>query len=238
MKSISYELPQPEIDLEKRLREAEGRLAKRIYDLEKWRAQKEGRTLPPPPNLPPVLPPLTKAPGAALARQKALSRVLDEMYFKVDLDAGNTVFEGGAAATQNTHLWTMRFPDVVGAAAASRTTGARELWVGTTPVVELTYTCPFAGVATFGITARLLYFGPGINMNILGAGSFASVTFTVPGPAAANDILTARCRFPSRFLASPYGGVRFLLVRNLSTNDANANDLDIILARFVMEETA
>jgi len=234
MKNVNFELPQPEMNLERRLREAEERIVARIHELEKWRALKEGRPAPPPPSLPPMLPQRQpKAPGAVLASQRTMQRAFDEEYFRAHLQPGNAVYYFGAAAGGSASADAMQFPD--GAATiASCQVEEREHWVGTQPKVEIWYTSPVGNVATFDLTFLLLFFGAGGTT----AGATRSGVWSPPGPAVAGTILKTQFLLTGgRAPSSPYGFCRLYLSRN-GVADANNGQLDVLLALVTMEERA
>lgn len=171
------------------------------------------------------------ADAVSLERERILQRALDEVYFRVDLVHSNVLYGGAAATANNADARVMRFPDAGG--FANMTVRTRDLWVATRPKLIVDYTSPVGSTANFDLAFVLFPFGPTGTTTA----TTLSVSWSAPGPAVANDILRTQGTITSgRFPSSPLGSVRCRLER-LGT-DANANDLDVLIAVVVFEETA
>jgi hypothetical protein len=168
--------------------------------------------------------------AVSLERKRVLQRVADEMYFKVPIDAGNCFFELGAAANGNGNAIVMAMPNA-GPTTVGRQVDGRNLWTGTRPKMEIWYSSPVGAVATFDLTFDVRCFAAGATT----AGTLLQVAWSAPGPAAAGDIVKTQAVITSGRLPRAEV-VRVRLVR--SGTDANANNLDVLLALVTFEEVA
>lgn len=169
-----------------------------------------------------------------LEKKRSLLRAVDETYFIVDLAAGDGVDEAAITYPKNGDVIVRRIADAAAGTNTNfqRTVSARKLWPGTIPRLNLWYTSPVGSTATFSLRFVLRVFGVAGGMT----SSVFVVDFTPPGPAVANTDMFVSVKGGSMFPTSPYGVAQFRLGR--LGGDANANDLDIVLAQFVMEEQA
>lgn len=177
---------------------------------------------------------LLTADPITLERQRGRDRALDETYFREQLSQGRVHYTGTGAAAMNGNAPVMRFPAAV-LGTASVMVPARELWVGTRPTITIWYTSPVGAVAAFNLRFIAFTFGAGSTTTA----PLLDVFWTPPGPAVANTILTSKATITvGRFWSSPYGVVKFQLVRHQPGVDANPNDLDVLLATVTLEEVA
>lgn len=170
------------------------------------------------------------ADSTALEQQRIRDRALDEVYFREALTYSNTVLTTAATAS-NADARVIRFPNAGG--FANRVVAERDLWIRTRPKIEVWYTSPVGSTANFDLGFALWTFG------LTGTTTFTplAVAWSAPGPAVANDILKTQATITSGLLpSSPFGSVRLRLER--TAGDANANDLDVLLALVTFEEIA
>lgn len=167
-------------------------------------------------------------------KERVLHRALDEAYFQRELAAGTAVYEGGAVADALNGIETvMRFPAAAAGVNthARRTVGMNALWARTKPRLTIWYTSPVGSTNTFTVrfTVRMLPVGIVIPTTIF------FVDFTPAGPAAANTTLSATVLGSAVIPSVP--APLILRVGRLG-GDANANALDVFLARVTFEEVA
>lgn len=169
-----------------------------------------------------------------LERKRALLRAVDETYFIVDIAAGDGVDEATITYPKNGDVIVRRIADAAAGTNTNfqRSVSTRKLWPGTIPRLNLWYTSPVGSTAAFSLRFVLRVFGAGAGMN----SAVFVVDFTAPGPAVAGTEAFISVKGGGLFPTSPYGIAQFRLGR--LGGDANANDLDILLAQFVMEEQA
>lgn len=170
-----------------------------------------------------------------LERKRALLRAIDEDYFRVDLGAGRVIYEGAVTEPKSGNIFAMRFPAAAAGtnAHAYRAFGSKALWPRTVPRLNLWYTSPGASTNTFTVRFVMWVFGAGA---LNSAAAIFSIDFTAVGPAVAGTEMFTTVRGGAMFPSSPFGGVEFRVGR--VGGDANANDLDVLLAQIVMEESA
>lgn len=173
--------------------------------------------------------------SVTLENKRKLLRALDETYFRVDIAAGDGVDEVGTITYPKVGDEVVRrFP--VAAAGVNqnvqRSVAARDLWVKTVPRLYLWYSSPVGSTNTFSIRFVLRCFGDGSGMT---SGVFVT-DFAPPGPAIAGKVQRATVKGGAVFPSSPFGVAQFRYGR--LGGDANANDLDVLLAQVVMEESA
>lgn len=166
-----------------------------------------------------------------LARKRSELRSLDETYFAAELRPGAVIYTGaGAVDGMNSFAPVLILPAAASTSAAANF-GTRKLWPLTRPRLTVLYTSPVGSTALFGLTFTLVFLGPGVTTTA----PFLSVTWTAPGPAVANTILSTSTTM-SPHLTQPFGATKVQLRRN--GPDANANDLHVILAGVTFEEVA
>lgn len=162
--------------------------------------------------------------------QRVRDRALDEEYFRRELAAGRVAYEGTVTEPLNGNVVCMRF--AAGAEAhAQKTVLLRDLWPRTRPRLTLWYTSPVGSTATFTVRFRIRPFPAGGTTT--SSGIF--VDFTPAGPAVANTVMTATVVIAG---AMPSVQAPMLLRVGRLAGDANANDLDILLAVITLEEVA
>jgi hypothetical protein len=169
----------------------------------------------------------------SFAQQRVRNSAMDEMYFGAEIRPAAAVYVGtGAADGMNSFAPVMVLPAGV-LSSASMNVAARQLWVKTRPQVTIWYTATVGSTNTFNFRFVAVFFGAGGTTT----GPFWDVAWTAPGPAVANVILTTQVVITSGvFLSSPFGVVRFQIQRQ--GPDANANDLQILLASVKLQEVA
>jgi hypothetical protein len=176
------------------------------------------------------------ADAVSLEEKRVLVRAVDETYFTVDLAPGLMIYEGGLITTpKNGNIFAARFPATAAGTnpSAYKTVSARKLWPRTVPRLKLWYTSPVGSVNTFSVRFVLWVIGAGA---LTSTAAVFATDMLVPGPTIANTETFATVKGGAMFPSSPFGGAEFRIGR--LGGDANANDLDILLAQVVMEESA
>jgi hypothetical protein len=174
--------------------------------------------------------------AVTLERKRALLRAIDETYFTVDFAPGLMIYEGGLITTpKNGNIFAARIPATAAGTNPSvyKTVSARKLWPRTIPRLKLWYTSPVGSTNTFSVRFVLWVIGAGA---LTSATAIFATDMLVPGPTIANTEMFATVKGGAMFPSSPFGGAEFRIGR--LGGDANANDLDILLAQVVMEESA
>ncbi len=168
-----------------------------------------------------------------LQRQRTLGKVLDEVYFRVEIEPGVGGLRGTSVVDATTFSYTFEDFPAAAVTVRRRARALRSLWPKTAVRLNLWYTSPVGSTNAFSINYSVRQLDVG--MNLSAASLIINSTFTVPGPAVANDVLFATYRDPG--LVLPVPRVCQFSIRR-SGPDANANDFRFILAEFVLEETA
>ena len=171
--------------------------------------------------------------AVTLEQKRIMRRALDEEYFRRELSAGHVVYEGAVAEVKNGDETCMRFvPAAAGVNAhAQLTVEGRALWARTRPRLSVWFTSDANGTALFSFRFVVRAFPAG--------GSTTSAVFvtdfTAAGPAAAGTVLSATV-VGGAIMPALQGPVQIRVGR--LGGDANANNLDVLLAVVAFEEVA
>jgi len=173
-----------------------------------------------------------KAGTARMEKDRVLHRALDERYFRVEMEPG----VGGLRGTSVVDSTAFTYEDFPPGAITvrRRTRATSDLWPKCGVRLNVWYTSPVGSIAPFTVNFNVRQLGAGVNLT---APSLAiNPTFTVPGPAVANDVLFATYRATDGVILPALGVCQFSLRR--SGPDGNPNDFRFIFAVFVLEEVA
>jgi hypothetical protein len=172
--------------------------------------------------------------NAVMERERVLHRALDEEYLTRELAPGRVLYEAGGLDAINANAGVMRLPATLVTVnpMVHSQVGMNSLWPRTRPRLNIWYTSTVGAVAAFNLRfqARLYAVGGTTAPAVL-----FSTILTPPGPAVANTVLFATA-LAGAVIPSIPAPLRFAVVR--IGGDANANDLDILLAKVVFEESA
>lgn len=160
---------------------------------------------------------------------RTTSEVLDELYFKpvVHLGAGCV---SGANLLGTLNVPVVEHP-VTGAITSWRWNHYfRPRWARSGVLVDLDYTAPGGSTNNFFVQVIIRAWAAGDNLGAITTRGTA--TFTVPGPAVANDILTARQVIAAPALPTSATEVAVILLRNdAHASDVNGNSLYVTSLR-------
>lgn len=165
---------------------------------------------------------------------RATARALDKVYFRVPVEPGAVPTFG--AVTIDALTYASPIVDLPAASVSGfrRTDPLRDMWPKTVAMLSLWYTSPVGSTNLFRLSFLGRQIGVGLNLSAY-AVAFTSGTFTIPGPAVANDVLKTTFIAPAALLSSPEL-VAFTLAR--LGPDANANALRIVFGEIVLREVA
>lgn len=171
---------------------------------------------------------------ARFEKDRVLQRVLDEAYFPVEMEPGVGGLRGTSVVDSTTFSYTFEdFPPGV-ITVRRRARKLRGLWPKTGVRLNVWYTSPVGAIAPFTLNFSVRQLDAGLSLT---AATLAiNPTFTVPGPAVANDVLFATYRATDGLILPAPRVCQFSLRR--SAPDGNPNDFRFILAEFVLEEVA
>lgn len=174
--------------------------------------------------------------AVTLERQRIRDRALDEEYFRRELAPGRVTYQGVVTEQLRaaTDTWVMTFPAVAAGdnRHAVRQVATRELWLRTRPRINVWYSSPVGSTNTFNFRFVIRCFGAGSGM----VSNVVTLDWSPAGPAVANTVQFTSATTGIIFPSSPFGVVQLRLGR--LGGDANANDLDVLLALVIFEEVA
>lgn len=172
--------------------------------------------------------------ASTLTPQRVRDRLIQEMYFRVPLEAGKGIVQGGPTVV-DAATYGFTFEDIpAGVVTALRVgEGLRDLWPRTLIRVNVWYTSPVGStnLFTFGIRLRQVAVG-----QLLSAPTVVvNQNWTAPGPAVANTALFTT--FVASAVTLPAAAMCNLTLVRIGP-DANANALRFIRADFIFQEVA
>lgn len=173
-----------------------------------------------------------RADTSRLENGRIVHRALDELYFRIEIPAGEGVVNGGPPALDATNFAFEDFPP--GAVTARRRVRKlRDLWPKCRTRLNLWYSSPVANVANFSVRFNIRQLATG--MLVTAPALLFSTMFNAPGPAVANTTL-----FITQIDATPWLPAPELCEFSVLRvgPDANPNDFRFIFAELVLEEVA
>jgi hypothetical protein len=170
--------------------------------------------------------------SARFEKDRVLHRAVDEVYFRVEIPAGEGVINGGPGALDTTNFAFEDWPAAV-VTGRRRVRRMRSLWPKVRTRMNLWYTSDVGSTNNFSVRFNIRQLATG--MLLTAPALLFSTTFNAPGPAVANTVLFITQVDATPWLPAPEL-CEFSVLR--IGPDANANAFRFILAEFVLEEVA